>query len=307
MRRQHLLSRADLKYSPYVYVAPFFVLFAVFGLFPLGYTLWVSLRSWDLIGGDNGFVGLDNYKQVLTDSWFWNAVLNTFGIFFVSTIPQLVFALLVAYWLNKGLRARTFFRMGVLVPNVTSVAAVAIVFSQLFGRDFGLINWVLSVLGVDAIDWTAHRWAAWLAISTMVDWRWTGYNALILLAAMQSIPRDLYESAAMDGATPFRQLRSITFPLLRPTLLFCVTISTIGGLQLFVEPLLFNGANNAILGGSLRQSQTLTMYLYEMGFTKFKFGYGSAIAWLLFLIIMVAALINVSIVRRIGRSAGGES
>jgi cellobiose transport system permease protein len=140
----------------------------------------------------------------------------------------------------------------------------------------------------------------------MVDWRWTGYNALILLAAMQAIPRDLYESAAIDGATPWRQLRAITFPLLRPTLLFCVTISTIGGLQLFVEPLLFNGANNAILGGSLRQSQTLTMYLYEMGFTKFKFGYGSAIAWLLFLIIMVAALINVSIVRRLGRSAGGD-
>jgi cellobiose transport system permease protein len=304
---RHRRTRLDLRFSPYVFVSPFFILFAVFGAFPLAYTLWVSLRKWDLIGGDGGFVGLDNYTAILQDSWFWNAVYNTFGIFVIATVPQLLLALVSAYWLNKKLRARTAFRMGVLVPNVTSVAAVAIVFSQLFSRDFGLINWLLGTVGIDPVDWPANRWSAWVAVATMVDWRWTGYHALILLAAMQAIPKDLYESASIDGASALRQFWQITVPLLRPTLLFCVIIATIGGLQLFTEPLLFNGSNNAILGGSLRQSQTVAMYLYEQGFTRFNFGYGAAIAWLLFLLIIIVSLVNLVLVRRLAGGKGAES
>jgi cellobiose transport system permease protein len=268
------------------------------------FTFYVSLRKWDLVGGDQGFIGLQNYRDIMGDDWFWTAVVNTFGMFVVATAPQLMLSLAVAYWLNKRLRGRTFFRMGVLVPNITSVAAVALVFGQLFGRDFGLVNYLLKVVGFEHIDWQAERYASWVAIATMVDWRWTGYNALILLAAMQSISRALYESAAIDGASPRRQFWSITVPLLRPTLMFCVVISTIGGLQLFVEPMLFNG----LQGGTLRQSGTVAMYLYEQGFTRFKLGYGSAIAWVLFLIIMIAALINFLIVHRLstGRSGGSK-
>jgi cellobiose transport system permease protein len=131
-----------------------------------------------------------------------------------------------------------------------------------------------------------------------VNWRWTGYNALIYLAAMQAIPRDLYESAALDGASAWRQFRSITVPLLRPTIIFTVIISTIGGFQLFTEPLLFNPGSNAISGGSLRQFQTVTMYVYENAFTRFDYGYGAAAAWLLFLLIIGASLVNFLIVRR---------
>jgi cellobiose transport system permease protein len=319
LRRLARRGRLDIKLSPYGYIAPFFALFAVFGLFPLGYTLWVSLRDWDLVGGDQGFVGWRNYSTVLHDSWFWNSVRNTFGIFVVSTVPQLLLALVLAYLLNKRMRGRTVLRMGILVPNITSTAAVAIVFGQLFGRDFGLVNYLLRAVGVDhAIDWKANVWSSWVAISTMVDWRWTGYNALIFLAAMQTIPRDLYESAALDGASPWLQFWKITVPQIRPTIIFAVIISTIGGLQLFTEPLLFNGGANAIYGGSLRQSQTITMYLYEQAFTRFHFGVGSAVAWLLFLIILVVALVNVALVSwgarsgeahplRLGRSrrAGG--
>lgn len=296
------LARLDAKLSPYVFVSPFFILFAVFGAFPLLFTSWVSLRNWDLIGGDQGFVGLDNYRKVLSDDRFWTTVVNTFGIFFLSTVPQLLLALLMAYWLNNKLRGRTFFRMGVLVPNITSVAAVAIVFTQLFGREFGLINYVLTSIGFERVDWLAQRYASWAAIATMIDWRWTGYNALILLAAMQAIPKDLYESASLDGASAMRQFWGITVPLLRPTLLFCVVISTIGGLQIFVEPLLFQ---NGIGGGSLRQSQTIAMFLYEQGFSQFHLGYGAAIAWILFLIIMVASIVNFVIVRRLAAGFGG--
>nr|WP_246273772.1 sugar ABC transporter permease [Phytohabitans houttuyneae] len=298
------MSHVDVKYSPYLYIAPFFVLFAVFGAYPLVYTFWVSLHEWDLLAQEHPFVGLANYSALMSDSDFWNSVYNTLGIFVISTVPQLLLALWLANLLNRQLRARTFFRMGVLIPNITSTAAVAIVFGQLFSRDFGLINWALGLVGVGPIDWNASKLGSWIAISTMVDWRWTGYNALIFLAAMQAIPRDLYESASIDGARPARQFWSITVPMLRPTIIFCVIISTIGGLQLFTEPLLFNSGTNSIRGGPLRESQTMTMYMFENAFApNYNFGYGAAVAWMLFALIVVVAIVNVLIIRRAARSS----
>jgi cellobiose transport system permease protein len=294
------LSRLDVSLSPYLYISPFYLLFLVFGLFPLGYTFWVSLNHWEMIG-DHEFIGLRNYTRLLTDDQFWNAVGNTFGMFVIATVPQLLLALLLANALNRRMRAPTLFRMGVLLPLVTSVAAVAIVFTQMFGRDYGMANWVLHFFGVHKVDWQANKWSSWLAVSTMVDWRWTGYNSLIFLAGMQAIPQSLYEAAAIDGASRMRQFWKITVPLLRPTIVFVTIISTIGGLQLFTEPLLFN--NGYMNGGSLRQSQTVAMYMFENAFNRFQYGYGSAVAWMLFLMILIFSLFNFLIIRRL---AGGE-
>ena len=296
------LSRADLKLSPYVYVAPFFLLFAVFGLYPLVYTAWVSLHDWPLASDEHPWSGLDNYGRLLTDPVFWNALGNTVGIFLLSTVPQLTLALVVASLLNRRLRGRTFFRLSVILPMATSVAAVSIVFSQLFSRDFGLVNWLLGGIGVNPIEWQASKWSSWSAVSLMVNWRWTGYNTLIYLAAMQSIPKDLYEAAAIDGASAWKQFTRVTLPLLRPTILFTVIISTIGGFQLFTEPLLFNSGSSNYQGGSLRQSQTLALYVWENAFVKFDFGYASAVAWVLFMIILIAAALNYLAVRRLGGS-----
>lgn len=291
------LARIDFRFSPYLYIAPFFLLFGVFGLYPLIYTAWVSLHKWNTVSGDPKFIGFDNYVELFHDADFWNSVYNTLGIFLVSTIPQLLLALVLANVLNRRLRARTALRMGILIPNVTSVAVVGIVFGFIFAREFGLANWLLGMIGVDKIDWQADRWASWTAISVMVDWRWTGYNALIFLAAMQAIPKDLYESAAIDGAGQWRQFWQITLPQLRPTLLFSVIISTIGGLQLFTEPLLFGNGN--LRGGSLRQFQTISMYMYQNAFSgNFRYGYGSAVAWTLFLLIVVISVVNLAMVRR---------
>jgi cellobiose transport system permease protein len=294
------LSRLDVSVSPYLYISPFYLLFVVFGLFPLGYTFWVSLNHWEIIGGHQ-FIGLQNYSRLLADDQFWNAVGNTFGMFLLATVPQLLLALLLANALNRKMRAPTLFRMGVLLPLVTSVAAVAIVFTQIFGRDYGMANWMLHFFGVHKIDWQANKWSAWLAVATMVDWRWTGYNALIFLAGMQAIPRSLYEAAAIDGASRMRQFWSVTVPLLRPTIVFVTIISTIGGLQLFTEPLMFN--SGYMNGGSLRQSQTVAMYMFENAFQRFQYGYGSAVAWMLFLLILVFSLFNFLIIRRLSRGA----
>jgi cellobiose transport system permease protein len=277
------------------------VLFAAFGLFPLGFTAWVSLHDWSLLSDEHTFVGLENYRELLTDPYFWNALRNTISILVLGTVPQLLLALLLAHLLSMRLRGETVFRMGMLLPNVASVVAVAVIFSQLFGRDFGLINWVLESLGLGRIDWQAGTASSHVAIAVMIAWKWTGYNALIYLAAMQAVPRDLYESATIDGASSLRQLRSVTVPMIRPTIIFTIIVSTIYGLQVFAEPQLFaGGGQDSLTGGSSRQFQTLTLYLYEHGFNRgFQFGYASATAWVMFGIIVVAAIVNYLLIRRI--------
>ena len=167
------LHRLDAVVSPYLYVGSFFVVFCAFGLFPLGYTAWMSLTDRNLLNPTTHFVGLDNYTALIHDSYFWNAVENTLGIWVLSTVPQLLLALVFAHFLNTRLRARTFFRMSVLLPQVTSVVAVALIFTQLFSRDYGLFNWMLGGIGISPVDWEAGRFSSWAAISAMVTWRWT--------------------------------------------------------------------------------------------------------------------------------------
>jgi cellobiose transport system permease protein len=306
-RRPGKSRRFDLKYSPYLYIAPFFIVFGAFGLYPMVRTLWMSLFDWDLLDHVNPqpFVGLDNYVTLLGDDKFWNAAGNTVAIFLMSTVPQLLLALWLANLLNRQLRGRTLLRMAIIVPNVTSVAAVGVVFGYaIFARGYGVVDWLIGLVpGLPAdFDWREGPWwAPWTAISVMVDWRWTGYNALIFLAGMQAIPRDLYESAAIDGAGPWRQFWKITLPMLRPTFLFVIVVSTIGGMQLFTEPFIFG--NGSTLGGSTGHFQTLAMYMYEKGIeTPSTAGYGSAVAWMLFLIIIIVSALNFLLVRKSVRS-----
>jgi cellobiose transport system permease protein len=296
--------RFDEKVAPYVLIAPFFVIFAVFGVFPLLYTAYVSMTDRNLLDPTFAFIGLDNYRQLVGDDYFWNAVTNTLGIWVLSTVPQLLIALGLATLLNRSLRVRTLFRMSVLLPQVTSLVAVALIFTELFAHDYGLVNYLLNQVGIASVDWEAGRLSSWAALSVMITWRWAGYNALIYLAAMQGIPDELYEAAEIDGATRWQQFRYITIPQLRPTIIFTVIVSTIGGLQIFTEPFLFESNPGVAQGGSGRQFQTVTMYLYEKAFAggQFDFGYASAIAWCLFLLIIVISIFNFLVVRRI-RSA----
>jgi cellobiose transport system permease protein len=203
--------------------------------------------------------------------------------------------------LDANLRARTFWRMGVLVPFVVAPVAVGLIFNNLFADQFGLINEMLKAAGLDPVRWHSDSVASHLAIASMVNFRWTGYNALIFLAAMQAIPRDVFEAATIDGAGRLRQFFSVTVPMLRPTVIFVVITSTIGGLQIFDEPRVFDQSG---LGGADRQWQTLTMYIWELGWGQRNFGRASAVAWLLFLIIVLIALLNFLITKRIASQGG---
>ncbi|MEV6959766.1 sugar ABC transporter permease [Streptomyces sp. NPDC051207] len=293
----------DVRWSPYAFVSPFFLLFLAFGLFPLIYTGWASLHQVELTAPtDMSWVGMRNYTRIFDDDFFWNAAQNTLTIGIISTVPQLLMAMGIAHILNYRLRASTFYRVAMLAPYATSIAAASLVFVLLFGRDYGMINWALGLVGVDNIDWQNETWASQVAVSTIVIWRWTGYNALIYLAAMQAIPQDLYESAALDGASRWRQFVHVTLPSLRPTILFTVVVSTIGASQLFGEPLLFD-ANKGASGGSQHQFQTLGLYLYEQGWVNQHLGRASAIAWTMFLILIVIGIVNYVISRRLRASS----
>lgn len=292
------LSRAEARYSPYVYVAPFFILFAVVGLFPLGYTFVVALNDWNLLTGPGDWVGLANFTRELGDPLFWNSITNTFSIFLISAIPQLIAATAIAAILDQNLRAKTFWRLSVIVPYVVTPVAVTLIFSNMFGERYGLINNVLTQIGMDPVLWKSSTLPSHLAIATMVNWRWTGYNALILLAAMQAVPRELYESAAIDGAGAIRRFFSITLPSIRPTMIFVIITATIGGLQIFTEPKLFDAASS-IPGGPRREYQTTVLYLWDLAFNRQQFGRAAAVAWMLFLLIVAIGLINFQLSRSI--------
>jgi len=294
------IGRWDVKASPYLFVSPFFILFAIVGLFPLGYTAWVSLHDWNLIGGKGDFVGLDNFANVLGQPNFRTGLRNTFSIFLLSSVPQVFTGLVLAAVLNANLRAKTFWRMGVLLPYVVAPVAVGLIFSKMFADQSGLINTLLGNVGIDPIRWHADVLSSHIAIASMVNFRWTGYTTLILLAAMQAVPSDLYEAAVIDGASRARQFFSVTVPMLRPTIIFVVITSTIGGLQIFDEPRMYDQFGQ---GGADRQWMTVTMYLYELGWGAQKsFGRAAAVAWILFLIIIAIGLLNFALTRRISSS-----
>jgi cellobiose transport system permease protein len=283
---------------PYLYISPFFLLFLAFGIIPLIFTGWVSLHDWQLLG-THRWVGVRNYGTMFDDPRFWQALRNTLVIFVISTGPQLVLSVALASVLgNRGLRARTFWRMALLVPNITPLVTVALVFGSIFGRDYGLMAWLLKLVHLPPVDWGAGSVTAQVVIALMVTWRWTGYNALIYLAAMQNVPRELHEAAEIDGASRWKDFVYVTIPMIRPTIIFSVITSTIGGLQIFTEPLLFTSPT----GGSSGQGLTMTLFLYGQAFNSFKFGYASAIAVTLLFVIAMIALVNFAVARLI-RSA----
>lgn len=285
-------------YSAYLYIAPFFIIFAIIGLYPAIFSIYLAFQKW------NGLspmipAGLENFKIVLTDSLFWKAVYNTIVMGIMGTAPQILFGIIFAYLLNMAfLRFRNFFRVTIFMPYITSMVAVALIFSVLFSdHESSLANYVLSLAGLDPVSWTRSEWGAKLAISIMVFWRWVGYNTIIYLAGIQSIPNDLYEAASIDGASKIQQFRHITIPMLKPFIILTVFTSTVGALQLFSEPTVFLG-NDAF---TRDEAMTIVMYLYRDAFRLQSFGTASATAIILLILITAIAAINVYLSSGIGR------
>lgn len=287
--------------SGYLFTSPFFILYAVFGLFPMVFSFYLSFFNWNGLTPMT-FVGFRNFEIILNDSIFYSSILNTFLIGIMGTMPQLIIAILIAFALNSALiKYRNTFRTLVFLPYITSLVSVAIIFGLMFNnQEFGFINYVLGLLNVEPIRWSQAYWPVKIAISTMVLWRWVGYNTIIFLAGMQSIPKELYEAAKIDGATILQQIRLVTLPMLRPILFFVVFTSTIGALQLFTEPLIF-------LGRGLREEGiTIVAYLWRDAFVLNSFGTASAAAIVLFVVVIVLTGTNLLITNLIGRSRNAK-
>jgi len=311
------LSRWDVKVSPYLYISPFFLSFAIFGIFPILYNIYVATQNFtNFRSGGQGFIGLQNFQWVLQQPRFWNALGNTFSIWLLSSIPQLIMALLIAAILDQNLRSKTFWRMAVLVPYVVLPIATSMIFAQIFGER-GLIvpflgrGGIFGETGIFGLNNMGNPWnnpffqnRFWshIAIATMVNFRWTGYNALIFLAAMQAVPRELYEAAVVDGASRMRQFFSVTLPSIRPTMIFVILTMTIGGLQVFDEVVMFDATGS---GGSDRQFETMVLYLYNLGFGNWnaqQLGRAAAVAWLFAIVILLVTLANFFLTRLIASS-----
>jgi cellobiose transport system permease protein len=285
----HVSRKAESR-AGYAFVSPFFILFGIFGLLPIVFTFFVSFFRWDLLGTPE-FAGFDNYSDLLNDPRFYQSFANTISIFLLSSVPQLIGALLLALVLNgKKLKFRIFWRSVILFPFITSTVAVAVVFGAMFADNGGMVNWGLGLIGLAPVPWHSDGLAGQIAIAAMVNWRWTGYNTLIFLAALQSIPSELYEAAEMDGASKISQFFHITIPQIRPTIFFTVVTSTIGGLQIFAEPYMFSGTGYA--GGADGQFRTMTLFIFDQAFSQQRLGYASAVAVGLFVIIVVIAGLN---------------
>jgi multiple sugar transport system permease protein len=288
--------RLSPKWAPYVFISPFLILFIVFGLFPLLFSLTLAFVTWEPTRGLAAmqFVGFENFTFALTDEWFWKSLKNTGWLALASGVPQHLVAIPLAYFIHSSFKR---LRDGVVgayfLPYITSTVAIAIMFSSLFSTDFGLINAGLEglrqvpVLGwwlpEERIDWLGKPDNIKPAVALIVFWRYVGFNVVLYLAALQTIPKDLYEAASMDGAGRLQQFWFITLPSLRPMVYFGVTLSVIGGLQLFEEPFILTGGR----GGSDQAGMTSAMYLYRTAFDFNDFGTASAMSWLLFVVVAV--------------------
>ncbi|MCV2358671.1 sugar ABC transporter permease [Paucibacter sp. TC2R-5] len=286
--------RLPPRWAPYVFLAPFVLLFLIFGMFPLSFSLYLAFQTWEPTSGLTAmnFVGLDNFAFALQDEWFWKSLKNTAWLALASGVPQHLVAIPLACFIHASFKR---LRNGVVgayfMPYITSTVAIAILFSSLFSTDYGLINGVIAALRelpvvgwlmpAAAIDWLNNPDALKPAIAMIVFWRYVGFNVVLYLAALQTIPADIMEAARMDGASRLQQFWHITLPSLKPMIFFGVTLSVIGGLQLFEEPFILTNGR----GGTDQAGMTTAIYLYRMAFDFNDFGAASAMSWLLFLLV----------------------
>ncbi len=276
----------------YAYIAPFYILFLVFGIFPMVAGLFLSFFRWDGLGSMH-FIGVENYINLLGDALFWKALRNTVFIGIIAHIPILLGGLILAYILNSKLvRGQNLFKTIYFMPMVTSSVAITIIFANLFGYNYGLLNYVLSLFGKGPVNWLGGDGSLIrVAVIVMFAWKWIGWNMVIYLAGMQGISNDIYEAARIDGASHSRIVFSIVMPLLKPIILFTLIQSTIGMFNLFTEPFVLTGG---LGGGTNNGGLTLMMYLFSKAPQGGNaYGYASAIAYVItVMIVIISVLLN---------------
>ena len=300
-------SSGDISWSQvwrnrhfYIFVSPFFLLFAIFGLYPLIFSLFLSFVKWDGMTPWK-WVGLANFQAMAGDEILVRSLWNTLIIGILYIPPMMILAFLFAQALNAPwLRLRSYLRASFFLPCVTPMVVIALVFSLIFSSEKGVLNYlllqlnhVLPFLHLKPIPWlTSEQWSK-SAVAILVVWRWTGYNMVLMLAGLQGIPMEYYEAAMTDGANPFQQMLHITLPLMRPTFTFCGLLSLLGTIYMFDEIFVLTG------GGPGTSSTNFGMYLFNISFNDFRFGYASCVAYTVAIVVFIATIM----IGRVGRQS----
>ena len=281
-----------------LFLLPWILILLVFWLFPILYSLILSFTKYSILSGEIKWIGLSNYLELFEDPDFWTALKNT-SFFVVGTIPfTTFFALILAILINQKIPLKGLFRAGFFIPSITSMVVVALIFTNLYARD-GYINFLFQLIGFPTPEkgWLLSEKTALLSIMAMDIWMSTGFYMLLFLAALQAIPEELYKVSDVFGASFWQKLWHVTLPHLRPMTLFVVLINTIKSFQIFVEIFVMTK------GGPLNSTLTMVYLVYEQGFHKFRMGYASACAYVLFFIILVFSLIQLKLFR-VGKAVG---
>lgn len=269
----------------YLFISPFFFLFAVFGMYPLLFSFYLSFARWDGLT-ERTWVGFENFAALVQDEVFFVSLWNTLVIGLMYVPPMFAGAFVFALMLNTGwLRLRGIFRAAFFLPVVTPMVVVAIVFGLLYGQEAGLLNYLLDCVGLGPVPWLVSEQWSKPAIAVLLVWRWTGYNMVLMLAGLQGIPAEYYEAARVEGASALQRTRHVTLPLMRPVFVFCTITSLIGTVYMFDEVFVLTQ------GGPGTSSTNFGLYLFNTSFTDFKFGYASCMAYSVALFVLVASLL----------------
>jgi ABC-type sugar transport system permease subunit len=275
-----------------LFIAPFFILFAVFFVYPILFSFWLSLHDTRGLGRAE-FVGVGNFLLLLRDQFFWGSMLNAAILFFIYVPLMTALAVILAAILNAGfLRLQGLWRALIFLPHITSMVAAGYTFRLLLDRDSGYVNTALSLVGVSPIPWLDDAWWARISLGLLMIWAWLGYNTVIMLAGLQTIPRELSEAAKVDGADDVQALVRVTVPLLKPVIVFAVTLSIIGTFAMFAEPFVLTR------GGPARATETPVMQIFSTTFEELKYGYAAAMAFVYFAVVVVVTIIQFGFVNR---------
>jgi ABC-type sugar transport system permease subunit len=282
-------------------IAPFFIIYALFLLWPVIGALWSSLFDRSLGVTDGGFRGLGNYGELLGDGDFWASMWHTLLFTLLSTPPLVILALGLALLVNRALPAQWLFRLAFFAPYVLPVSVAVLLFNWLMQPGFGLINSTLVQLGFAEVNWLGDEGTAMFSVVIMTVWWTLGFNFVLYIAALQDIPKEIYEAAAMDGASTWQQTRSIAIPLLAPTTMLVLVLQVIASLKVFDQIYIW------LQGGPNYSTRPAVQYIFESAFTQYRVGYASAASIVFFLAIILVSLVLFALQRRVQRSQGQDA
>lgn len=280
------------KIRPYGMVAPALIIFLIFSIYPIGYMIYLSFHNWDLINPVKQFVGMNNFKDLINDALFLQVIRNSIVYMIVTVLGSIILGTLLAVFLNKDTRISRILQSVTFAPYVISMVSVAFIWQWIMDADYGLLNYFLNFFGISNIDWFNNTSIAIFSLAVISIWKSLGYNALIILAALKSVPKYIYEAAQIDDTKPMKVFFKITLPMISPSLFFLTIMNIISSFKVFETISLITA------GGPMNSTNTLVYYIYEYGFKYNKIGYASAAGVILFLILGVMTIFYFKVLSR---------